>query len=573
MQFSSDHKHLPRPLEKKNERDIAPYVDAINITAAMESGDSNQQISHESTEKITFAASEKDNHVDPESLNKQTIFVSGDYVTSEEQKNILKQMQQRFVSSETNNKIEIDSDNIETPPTARKNHGKLFKINQILDDIDISKHDKNNTTIPDAEILGNGQFDRFSSARRTRRYKRSVDLNYSPIENEAQKSSVPILSSELLAKDENAKDPISPIKKIALEPGSSSNANKVENNEVVKRIGKIGKSISRISQEDVREALLTLRKNKSSPESEWNKNGISQISSNKLQSSTSSKIISHELNDEGFEETQSLVSDTPSLTTSSCNDEGKTKENSSGGSINKKPSPLTLKRKTVKPSSQLQSLLTRNQQSLEKSRSLRNGPTHSNTKILASPSAPPRKANSFKKVDKSEKQQKIIVATPIAAANKHFFIKRSNSRTSLISSISSLNSTISTNTVKKMPLSLKSNSSSSTMSNLTKKPPLISISNASSSSTIASKTNAASSKVSVAASRSSSSGSSIGQQRPLLVPKTVLSSKTTKDNLQSNRFKSITSRSSQNVSQSSNGNNKSSFMKQTTASATKIKSK
>lgn len=96
--------------------------------------------------------------------------------------------------------------------------------------------------------------------------------------------------------------------------------NKV-NSDVVHRIGKIGKSMSRISQEDVREAIRSLKS--PTPERDWSTKEMFRDASGK-----GCKMISHELNDEGFEETQSLVSDTPSHgkdSTSSCNEDRKNK--------------------------------------------------------------------------------------------------------------------------------------------------------------------------------------------------------------------------------------------------------
>lgn len=59
-------------------------------------------------------------------------------------------------------KIDIDSDNIETPPTSRRQIARLQSIP---------------TKIPtvEEETLGDGQFDRFSAARRTRRYRKTTE--------------------------------------------------------------------------------------------------------------------------------------------------------------------------------------------------------------------------------------------------------------------------------------------------------------------------------------------------------------------------------------------------------------
>ena len=69
---------------------------------------------------------------------------------------------------EVTDKVEIDSDNIETPPATRR----------ILHNYNFEKPDapprcsrlKSEDSKEDEDTLGDGQFDRFSSARRTRRY-------------------------------------------------------------------------------------------------------------------------------------------------------------------------------------------------------------------------------------------------------------------------------------------------------------------------------------------------------------------------------------------------------------------
>lgn len=59
-------------------------------------------------------------------------------------------------------KIDIDSDNIETPPTSRRQIVKPQPVPSKIPTVE-------------EEILGDGQFDRFSAARRTRRYRKSAD--------------------------------------------------------------------------------------------------------------------------------------------------------------------------------------------------------------------------------------------------------------------------------------------------------------------------------------------------------------------------------------------------------------
>lgn len=65
---------------------------------------------------------------------------------------------------DVSDKIEIDSDNIETPPATRK----LLTVNKP------SFLEKKPKAMDNAS-LGDGQFDRYSAARRTRRYKKNID--------------------------------------------------------------------------------------------------------------------------------------------------------------------------------------------------------------------------------------------------------------------------------------------------------------------------------------------------------------------------------------------------------------
>lgn len=360
----------------------------------------------------------------------------------------------------TNNKVEIDSDNIETPPTVRKSfNGSIKKTN-------VSEH------VP----LGDGQFDRFSSARRTRRFKRPTDLCAS---NTGDELNLPNQTEDEIVNE---------------------CSNETINNDVVTRIGKIGKSISKISQEDVREAIRSLKS--PTPDNEWKLK-------EPLNVAPSVKITTHELNDEGFEETQSLVSDTPSLTTSSCNEDLKSKKQDISEKLaNSNVATNAIKKKPIRPSNQLQSLLSRNQQSLERSRSLRNS---SNLTGIRNPNTVVQRTNSLRKPD--DLQHKLSIKS--LANNKRLDVERSNSRTSLRSSRSSLNSAISTNTVKKMPQKIPSNEAVST---LTKRPLSVTSKDA---------LGPSKSSTRVPASRSSSSGSSIQSIRKppisLATPSTVTS--------------------------------------------------
>lgn len=504
-----------------------------------------------------------------------------DPLISDNQPNIPKRIRRPYLN-ETNNKIEIDSDNVETPPVTRKH-------------LHLSHHNSGNSNSKDNNegsekqkkdqelFLGDGQFDRFSSARRTRRFKRPIDLSSATEGNTNPSTTSPDSTSEAsfsienppdshasskdnISNSNNSKTTLTKTELVSNDNNSTKEAKNKVNNDVVTRIGKIGKSISRISQEDVREAIRSLKS--PTPEREWNirdsfRTATSNISTN--------KFTSHELNDEGFEETQSLVSDTPSLTTSSCNEEAKSKKEtspddntSSGNPANASPT----KRRALKPSSQLQTLLSRNQQSLERSRSLRTTAMTSGTR---SASSTPRRTNSLRKPEQPNQLPKPTISS---IANKRLDVERSNSRASLRSSRSSLNSAVSTNTVKKMPMkpSIPNSSAAATSKRSLLVP------------TNPSTVNKSPKTITrVPASRSSSSGSSIGPaiKKPPTPSRISASVSSNFRENQNNRSKvspassaaSTKTNSSNSMSRTSPSLRATSFMRPTTSSATKVKSK
>ncbi|XP_075228293.1 uncharacterized protein LOC142328432 isoform X2 [Lycorma delicatula] len=98
-------------------------------------------------------------------------------------------------------RVEIDSDNIETPPATRKLVGiKPRKIDVQDNDDDLSVRLKSHNEGEDEEILGDGQFDRFSSARRTRRYRKAAD-------EEPQKKQEIITSPEVVPEKQVIRSP------------------------------------------------------------------------------------------------------------------------------------------------------------------------------------------------------------------------------------------------------------------------------------------------------------------------------------------------------------------------------
>lgn len=493
------------------------------------------------------------------------------------------------------NRAEIDADNIETPPTTRRILNpscKRFENPRPLHPETLELTSQKNLINPvEQETLGDGQFDRFSATRRTRRFKRPTD--YSSGTEERTSSTTP----ESPPKNSDAKETVSKresdkkkpdrleewqhkIKSLDADLGKEEKKSTSKADAIANRMGKLGgRSISKISQEDVRDAIRSLKS--PTPDRAWDA-PKDFIHNGPV---TTTKIVTHELNDEGFEETQSLVSDTPSHgkdSTSSCNDVTDTK------TLRRKPERLAStdsaatsasdvsrsKRFTPSSSSKsstntLQSLIVKNQQSLEKSRSLRGAPPSKISQIQA------KRATSMRGKGES------------SSLNRRLDVERSSSRASLRSSRSSINSAISTNTVRKVPLK------STTQPSPDKKP--LAMQNSST----ASKSNAR-----TPASRSSSSGSSIGPNRKTPVKSsTNLSSNVSTSFKENQRESSLNTRSIRGLSSKSTssnstgtGSNKtavdsnssrsnttrtsgisrpttSSFMRPTAASATKVKGK
>lgn len=481
------------------------------------------------------------------------------------------------------NKIEIDSDNIETPPVTRRNIGSNKSLlaksqanrslaRRISDDGTDDKENvngvKSNEKVGEVDPLGDGQFDRYSAARRTRRYRRPTDHSSGNEDRNEAMSETPSPTD-----DEN---------KIELKCDRTQPKSDTKHANILSRMGKVGQNLSSIDQEAVREAIRNLKSPTEVPERIWSPPREIVIKDNRISSSTSQPLkgAQHELNDEGFEETQSLVSDTPSHgkeSTSSCNEpiDGNQTDNnrekierttSSESTTNDtSESQSSSKRRSIPKSMTMQKLIERNEVSLERSRSLRSG----NLAAIGRSTTLPKRTNSLRK-------------TEITSTHKRP-VERSSSRNSLRSSRSSLNSSASTNTVKNMPLRPPS-------SLLSPKPKKSSPENGSSSSPASKLSTAKLSSASRApASRSSSSGSSISASPRRNVSVKMSPSPTGKESRPA--FRSAVSKSNQNstsnrsmTSPSARLNNLtksiatktssrvSNFMRPTTASATKISS-
>lgn len=251
--------------------------------------------------------------------------------------------------TEKSNRVEIDSDNIETPPVQRK----IFNPppdREPCRKFQSSIPDKSSTDMKDLcqEILGDGQFDRFSAARRTRRYKRSPESS-SPEEEKKPESTELIAESQVLRPSKleiQASYPIDtpketkPVeetlkddKEVRLKrwqdrlKGQSGPEKPTKDNKSVP-YSRMRRQTS-INQEDVQKAIRELKSPTQTPTGVWSRNAYRKSMNAKVDKIPTERTIppripkvksEHELNDEGFEETQSLNSESASQGASSgCN--------------------------------------------------------------------------------------------------------------------------------------------------------------------------------------------------------------------------------------------------------------
>ncbi|XP_023158974.1 formin-J, partial [Ceratitis capitata] len=462
---------------------------------------------------------------------------------------------------------EIDADNVETPPVTRRiiatPNKTLVTINGLDKPNSSSQHGERTNNQESSEHDIPGFFDRYSATRRTRRYKRPTDYSSG---NEEFLSTKDTCESNNVRQSSSAGDmerlhgsttepPASaktPVEKLVLNESTQSTAKpKPLAERTITKLEKVGRHISSINQEDVQEAIRNLKSPTNTPDRIWSppRDIIStHITSASPASSTHNasgattviKLSSHELNDEGFEETQSLVSDTPSQgkeSNSSCNGVGETlpthtrattsrittpKSNSIKQSSSRLADRLQIsKLRNVLPqkpqaAQQQQTTTTRRPTTtthIDRNRSFRtpNGPTVLQSVFgSGSGSGAARRAHSMRRPGNSQPDSvQSVNSSPIHAVRRD--VERSSSRNSLRSSRSSINSGASTNTVRRMPIvvsktplqtvSVDSSPSKRPLTMQNNVPPHMRV-------TVGAST---SNRTPVPASRSSSSGSSIGQ--------------------------------------------------------------
>lgn len=359
------------------------------------------------------------------------------------------------------NRIEIDSDNIETPPVARKSlaasplddkstamaGSKKLQAPRPLHQRTIDEASAKDAAADgqpmDAEALGH--FDRHSSARRTRRYRRPTD--HSSGNDDRHDTTTPESASPTnqnypkYGALDGATDPKpkAPTKSgVAVDGDAGGDLGQSKPIDILSRIGRHGRNMSSINQEAVREAIRKLKSPTETPERIWSPpRDIVTAAAPKL---LAAKVATnHELNDEGFEETQSLVSDTPSHgkeSSSSCNEPADAKHASP---TRRGLSASAGDAAAAKPKPSVKTLLERNRESLARSRSLRAGSTTVTGTHARNATAPIRTHSLRARAMDSG-----------AGGGRAMDVERSGSRTSLRSSRSSLNSAASTHTVRHM---------------------------------------------------------------------------------------------------------------------------
>lgn len=428
---------------------------------------------------------------------------------------------------------DIDADNVETPPATRRRPIEL-----------------------EEESLGDGQFDRFAAARRTRRYKKTSDYSSDRDEEPPPARRTEVVSPELVSEKQVIRPATLHVTSVPVAEKSPEQAEDTqtrlkkwqerlkyrgggrEEDAALADIATAGRELQQLEQLrpartgqrdrvrsmiDPRQVEEALRCSRASPTVPEEKSGTDRLKSEfipeiKVHATTPSHVkgrSEHDLNDEGFEETQSLVSETPSQGTSSDVVDSSSKSKRRPGRIIRTDSSGSSSSNTVPMSAppvtiQTTTAAVANRTKLEPRNALARS---SSVRGEGRASVIPRRTASLRKTDSQ------------ASLSRR---ERSNSRTSLRSSRSSLNSAASVNTVKNAtsctpPLSKSSSRSSvqgtrlsgyttaikTLTSNLSKEPTR----RQASSSTkkplgpVQLKT---SSQRSVPASRSSSSGSSIG---------------------------------------------------------------
>lgn len=503
-------------------------------------------------------------------------------------------------------RVEIDSDNIETPPATRKLGTVKSGIEDFVLDGKFSRAQPNEHTKNEEEEMGDGQFNRFSSTRRTRRYKKSneeeptrradvvspelipdkqvlkpttLQVQSYPVASQTPQDTESRLKkwqdrlkyrpNEIQMEEEaidniiKSGEELQNLGKSSTLPRSMKNRRSISRTEIFESVQPLSSNEatsepkdssnvagsfhslprssrhrSNIDQSDVSQAIRKYGNEQDQPvafkckprkeqqvhdennsknncikvessiikpqtvrESTKNR-GNTQIRSEfiqeiRVQASTPKQKSEHEMNDEGFEETQSLVSETPSQGTSSgCNYEGEsielpksrgkklTRADSSGSggsnsevtrnkisrtssmkvpdrkgiiprssSLRKTDSQASLTRGSVskKPQASLSRQTSQSSSNMSDSRKSLNQSSLLQSDLKKESTVSGNKSSQYRKIVPLEKTQSKVpssnIILPVSFPSKKR-VERSNSKSSLRSSRSSLNSATSVSTVR-----------------------------------------------------------------------------------------------------------------------------
>ncbi|XP_017128437.1 formin-J [Drosophila elegans] len=397
---------------------------------------------------------------------------------------------------------DVDADNIETPPVSRR-----VIATPTTTVVTVSMTDKPKAVAEEkmgsAEQDAPGHFDRHALARRTRRYKRPTD--YSSGNEELLPTSTP-------------EPKASPSKQEQPPPEKSK-----QKERTINKLEKVGRHISSINQEDVREAIRNLKSPTGTPERPWSP--PRELTPSKLKLTASGH---HELNDEGFEETQSLVSDTPShgkgeSTNSSCN-EGVSETPSRQRPLQKqKPTTTCITQMGSRLADRLQQARIRGSGSA----TIKSQSSQAQAQAPATQTATVKRSLSASRPLRMPNGQPLVSAAPLRSASAVrrspqeqqvlAGVERSSSRNSLRSSRSSINSGASTQTVvRRLPAVQRAGATVSVDSSPSKRP-------------LAAQNLRPTPGRGVPASRSSSSGSSVGPS--VILVRSKMSSTTPRSNI------------------------------------------
>ncbi|KAH8366251.1 hypothetical protein KR093_010981 [Drosophila rubida] len=403
---------------------------------------------------------------------------------------------------------EIDADNIETPPVTRRVLATPNTTVVTVSLTDKPKHapeDKSttpSTAAASVESDAPGHFDRYASARRTRRYKRPTDYSSG--------------NEELVTPSQDVKQSASASEVRRLQKDEEHQQQQPEKARNITKLEKVGRHISSINQEDVREAIRNLKSPTGTPERPWSP--PRELTPSKLKLTVSGHH--HELNDEGFEETQSLVSDTPShgkgeSTNSSCNEANEAPTQQRSRPLSKqKTSTTSISAMGMGMSSRLSERLQQARlRGSSTSAAQVSPPSRPQNPMPAAATATAKRSLSASRPLRMPNGSPMLGATPTGSMRsssgvrrepnyvqvppKSRDVERSSSRNSLRSSRSSINSGASTQTVVRRLPSVQRTATVSVDSSPSKRP-------------LAAQNSRPASARGVPASRSSSSGSSVG---------------------------------------------------------------